>query len=125
MKKKARVTRWDELQARRDELVATTIVIEGRLVQSSLRCTLVACVGGGCCNTCGATIAVQSDLGQVAIDATQPRLRCEGDESQSCCTHAVEGQRVRVRGVLRGAVVSHDAPWDRGLRIEDASVCTP
>lgn len=115
------MTPWERLKARRDELVSKTIELEGRLVHGSTTCTLVACVGGGCCNSCTGALFVESDLGRVQVQASD--LRCKGDESQVCCTHGVDGQRVRVRGVLSAVGASADPSWDHGLSLDDANVC--
>jgi hypothetical protein len=66
---------------------------------------------GGCCNSCGAGLALG---GIVWLEG--PQLACRGDESQMCCGVEPRGQDVIARGILRHGA---SAPT-----LEGAALCT-
>ena len=66
----------------------------------------------GCCNHCGAALALGG-----ALWLTGAQLGCGGDESLICCSLDAHGQQVVARGVLRR--------YCNTLALEDATVCAP
>lgn len=91
----------------------SSVKVVGVLVASDETvCTLRACLGKMCCNTCAQSLELRDESAREVegIRLSDPRLSCGGDESVRCCK-VKPGTKIRATGVLRDA------------SLENATIC--